>query len=386
MTEPMRTMGRQAWADVRDERTARMALACVSEPGDKGLGELVAEDGAEAVWRSLWEGRRESRWGRRLGVVRLREVLSVMHQRRIRFIMPGDAEWPGQLDDLSHAEHVGVKARPLGLWAAGPGHLAEWADGSLAIVGTRISTPYGETIAADLAADVAARGVTVVSGGAYGIDVCAHRGALSARGRTIAVLASGLDAPYPRGNARVFEEIRAQGILLSELPPGDRPSRPRFLSRNRVIAALATGALMVEAKIRSGAQNTLRWADKLSRHRMAVPGPVTSAQSEGPHQELRDGATLVSSAAEVLEIIAPMGQETLPFPHGPSRVVDQLEAIQVDVFEAVPGSGGLLPEQIAEKCGRDLRTTLAVLGELEQIGLAEEDVRGRWRLRSGAVG
>ncbi|WP_432560475.1 DNA-processing protein DprA [Granulicoccus sp. GXG6511] len=371
---------------VRDERMARMALASVSEPGDKALADLVAAEGAEAVWHSLWGPRRASRWGRRLESGRLREIVLAMQQRHLRFIMPGDAEWPEQLDDLTHVKQDKVHARPLGLWAAGPGHLAEWANGSVAIVGTRMSTRYGEALAADLAAELATRRVTVVSGGAYGIDICAHRGALAVRGRTIAVLASGLDEPYPRGNARVFEAIRANGILLSEMPPGERPSRPRFLGRNRVIAGLAVGSLMVEARIRSGAQSTLGWAEKLSRIRMAVPGPITSAQSEGPHFQLRTGANLVTNVAEVMELVAPMGQETLQFPQGPRRVVDDLGDALTEVFEAVPGSEGLSADKIAASCGRDLMSTLGALGELEELGLVEEGHGALWKLRSGSVG
>ncbi|MDO5681398.1 MAG: DNA-processing protein DprA, partial [Propionibacteriaceae bacterium] len=362
--------------EVGDERLARMALASVSEPGDKQLADLVDSEGPLAVWSSLSGSRRDTRWGRRKALVRLQEMVLVMQRRGIRFVMPGDTEWPEQLDDLAHVELGRVQARPLGLWVSGPGHLAAWVRDSVAIVGTRTSTHYGEVVTGDLAAGLALRDMTVVSGGAYGIDVCAHRAALAVDGRTVAVLASGVDQPYPRGNARVFDEIRARGLLVSELPPGERPSRPRFLSRNRVIAALSMGSVMVEARVRSGAQNTLGWAERLSRVRMAVPGPITSAQSEGPHHQLREDATLVTSAAEIIERIAPMGQQTLPLPQGPSRVVDRLPADLNDVFEAVPGSGGRLAEEIAAACGRTLVQTLTDLGNLEERGMIEENAEG----------
>lgn len=383
---------RQSTADVvRDERTARMALACVSEPGDKGLAELVETAGAEATWHSLWSTERDTRWGRRLPSVRLPEIVAVMRHRQLRFVMPGDSEWPTQLDDLAHVEQDGLRARPLGLWVAGPGHLRDWADRSVAIVGTRTSTRYGDAIATELAADVAAAdvaaaGVTVVSGGAYGIDVAAHRGALAVRGRTIGVLASGVDQPYPRGNARVFEEMRSQGLVVSELPPGERPSRPRFISRNRVIAALALGSVMVEARLRSGAKNTLRWAEDLSRVRMAVPGPVTSVFSEGPHHQIRNGATLVTGAPEVLDAIGRAGQDVLPFVSGPTRVVDGLSPDLGEVFEAVPGTGGLTAAEIGARCGRDLREATAALSELEDLGLVMVRAANLWVLRPGAVG
>lgn len=371
---------------VRDERMARMALACVSEPGDTQLGEIVAASGAEATWHSLGSARRDTRWGRRLASVRLAELIAVMRHRRLRFVIPGDSEWPDQLDDLAHVGREKIKAQPLGLWVAGPGHLKDWAARGVAIVGTRTSTRYGDAIATDLAADLAASGVTVVSGGAYGIDIAAHRGALAVRGRTIGVLASGVDQPYPRGNARVFEEMCGHGLVVSELPPGERPSRPRFLARNRVIAALAIGSVMVEARLRSGARNTLGWAEDLSRVRMAVPGPVTSAFSEGPHEQIRAGATLITSAPQIREAIGRAGQDLLPFAKGPARVVDRLSDSLTEIFEAVPGAGGLTAAEIGAKCGRDLRDAIAALGELEDLGLVRTNSGNLWVLRPGAVG
>ncbi|MDO5499603.1 MAG: DNA-processing protein DprA [Propionibacteriaceae bacterium] len=370
---------------VRDDRMARMALACVTEPGDKALCDLVTAEGAEAVWASLTGERRSTRWGRRLGSVRLARVMVEMRQRRLRFVVPGDEEWPGQLDDLAHVEQGGIQGQPLGLWVQGPGHLAEWSAGSVAVVGTRTSTRYGEAVAAELGADLAASGRTVVSGGAYGIDISAHRGALAVRGRTISVLASGLDEPYPRGNSRVFQEVSTSGLLVSELPPLERPTRTRFLGRNRVIAGLAVAAVMVEAKVRSGAANTLAWAEGLSRTRMAVPGPVTSAASEGPHEQIRTEAKLVTDAAQVCAELARVGQDMLPIPLGPMRPVDQLTPVQREVFEAVPGRGGLTPEAVAGRCGHGLLTVLGALEELEAAGLVLHGPRG-WRLKPGAVG
>lgn len=314
------------------------------------------------------------------------EVVAVMRHRRLRFLMPGDSEWPDQLDHLAHVRRENIKAQPLGLWVAGPGHLRDWAARSVAIVGTRTSTRYGDAVATDLAADLAASGVAVVSGGAYGIDIAAHRGALAVRGRTIGVLAGGVDQPYPRGNARVFEEMCGQGLVVSELPPGERPSRTRFLGRNRVIAALALGSVMVEARLRSGARNTLNWADDLSRVCMAVPGPVTSAVSEGPHELIRAGATLVTTAPQIRDAIGHVGQDVLPFVRGPARVVDSLSDSLTEVFEAVPGTGGLTAAEIGAKCGRDVRDAIAALGELEDLGLVRTHSGNLWVLRPGAVG
>lgn len=372
-------------AQVCDERTARMALACVSEPGDNALGQLVEAEGALAVWDSLAGPRRSTPWGRRLPGARLAEVRAGMRRRNLRFIMPGDEEWPARLDDLAHVGQGAIKARPLGLWAAGPGHLAQWTARSVAVVGTRTSTRYGEAVAADIAADLAQSGVAVVSGGAYGIDIAAHRGALAVHGRTVAVLASGLDQPYPRGNARVFAELCEHGLIVSELPPGERPSRPRFLGRNRVIAALGVGAVMVEARLRSGAKNTLNWANDLGRVLMAVPGPVTSVYSEGPHDLIRSNGTLVTSAAQIREAIAKLGQEMLPIERGPDRVVDHLDDLLREVFEVVPGRGGRSATEVAERCGRDLLSTIDALAQLEELRLIVNGDRG-WKLASGSVG
>src|SRR5262249_3667012 len=161
--------------------------------------------------------------------------------------------------------------------------LAEACERAVAIVGSRASTSYGDHIATDLAYSLAEQGWTIVSGGAYGIDTAAHRGALAAHGCTIAVLACGIDRPYPTPNASLFDRIGENGLLFSEWPPGPDPHRHRFLIRNRVIAAAGRGTVMVEAGRRSGARFTLARAHRLNRVCVAVPGPVTSAMSVGCH-------------------------------------------------------------------------------------------------------
>ena len=176
------------------------------------------------------------------------------------------------------------------------------------MVGSRAATAYGSYVAAEFAASVAARGWAVISGGAFGVDASAHRGALGADGVTVAVLACGVDVPYPVGHTELFEAVAAQGVIVSEWPPGRTVNRLRFLVRNRVIAALATGTLVVEAGERSGAVNTARHARDLGRRLMAVPGPVTSDQSAGCHRIIREWqGTLVTTAAEVIEHLSPVG-------------------------------------------------------------------------------
>jgi DNA processing protein len=174
----------------------------------------------------------------------------------------------------------------------------------LSIVGARACTGYGSYIAGALGADLASAGIAVVSGAALGIDAAAHRGALAVGGPTIAVLACGIDRVYPRAHEVLLHAIAERGAVLSELPPGAAPTRFRFLHRNRIIAALGVGTVVVEAALRSGSLVTARLAAELGRVVMAVPGPVTSDQSAGAHELIRDGATLVTEASQVREAYA----------------------------------------------------------------------------------
>ncbi len=247
-------------------------------------------------------------------------------------------------------------------------------------------------MAAEIAASVAARGLAVVSGGAFGVDAAAHRGALGADGVTIAVLACGVDVPYPAAHTELFDAIAAQGVLVSEWPPGRHVSRLRFLVRNRVIAALATGTLVVEASQRSGAVNTARHARDLRRRLMAVPGPVTSDLSAGCHQVIREWqGTLVTSAAEVVEHLAPVGE---PAGRRPGTVVqlagrrqappafprDLLDLESARVLDAMPRRGGIGTVRVAQRAGLAPAATATLLGKLATGGFVERCDDG-WRLR-----
>ena len=295
-----------------------------------------------------------------------------------RFVVPGDEEWPASVEDLAGAEPIQRRGgRPVGLWLRGPGRLAEWLERSVAIVGSRASTAYGNGVASDLAGDLADLGVTVVSGGAYGIDASAHLGAVAAGGRSIGVVANGVDVAYPPGNARLFEAFGRDHLLVSELPPGAHPTRVRFLARNRLIAAMAQGTVVVEAALRSGARNTAGWALACSRPLMAVPGPVFSRASTAPHLMIRNGqATLVTSAAEVVEMISEMGQGMLSLVQGPTRRTDALSQAQLAVFEAVPARRRASVGDVALAAGLSIPATLAALSQLESAGMVEGDVRG----------
>ena len=313
----------------------------------------------------------------------------------IRLSCPGDAEWPGALDQLG-------QGRPYALWLRGHADLRFACSRSVSMVGSRAATSYGGHVAGEIAADLGERGWTVVSGGAYGIDAAAHRGALAAEAVTIAVLACGVDYPYPAGHADLFAAIAGQGLVISEWPPGRHPARTRFLVRNRVIAALGCGTVIVEAGERSGALNTARHAATLGKPLMAVPGPVTSAQSAGCHRIIRDwGASCVTRAADIIELLSPLsvpdalapggpgyagarrrsGPASRPDPDAdrtPSR--DDLDPDSARVLDALPTRGGAGTSTIAVEAGVDLDTVLRCLGRLAGYGFIERCDRG-WRLR-----
>lgn len=308
--------------DALREAEARLALSLVVEPGDPRVVGLLAEhaatdvaaavrSGSGALAAHLPEAWRDAapRVDRDLASARRRA-----DEQGLRWVVPGDREWPRGLDDLDHVEpHGGSTGAPLGLWVRGPADLAGLAEEAVAVVGARSCTAYGSECAAEIAADVADQGGTVVSGAAFGIDAAAHRGALVQDRPTVAVLACGADVEYPRTHASLLRRIAQDGLVVSEQAPGQVPMRSRFLSRNRIIAALAVGTVVVEAARRSGSLNTLYWADALGRVTMGVPGPVTSQQSAGVHQAVRDGrAVLVTTGREVLDAVAGITSDVVP--------------------------------------------------------------------------
>ncbi|MBO0815518.1 MAG: DNA-processing protein DprA, partial [Actinobacteria bacterium] len=278
-------------------------------------------------------------------------------------------------------------AQPYALWLRGNADLRFSCLRSVAIVGSRAATAYGSYVASEFAASVAARGWAVVSGGAYGVDAAAHRGALGAEGVTVAVLACGVDVPYPAGHKDLLDAVAAQGVVVSEWPPGRNATRLRFLVRNRVIAALAPGTLVVEAGRRSGALNSARHARDLNRALMAVPGPITSDLSAGCHHIIREWqGTLVTSAAEVIECLSPVaaapGQSQLAPRRAASAVLnrDELDLETAAVLDALPSRGGMGPSRIAHRAGLDPATVVRCLGTLAAGGFAERCEQG-WRLR-----
>ncbi|MFV0406198.1 MAG: DNA-processing protein DprA [Propioniciclava sp.] len=363
------------------ERLARMGLACVVEPGDPRLVPLLTEYGAEEVWASMVSPAAPGAWGRRATTVDVKRVVKLTGELGLRFIIPGDQEWPQSVSVLDHGELVqDAGGAPVGLWVGGSHPLSALVSRSVAVVGARACTPYGEQVAADLAASLAERGCTVVSGGAYGIDAAAHRGAVAVRGRTAAVLAGGVDRPYPRAHQELFGTIAELGAVVSEIPPGQHPTRRRFLTRNRLIAALTGGTVIVEAGLRSGARNTVSWAMACGRPVMAVPGSVHSVTSVTPHRLIREGvATLVTTAADVCELLGSPGEGLVDEPTVP-HLLDDLAPEQRAVREVLPVRGGRDAGEIAVRSGFSMAACLRTLAELEACGHAEMTSEGRWRL------
>ena len=307
--------------------------------------------------------------------------LEMLQRRGGRLITPDDDEWP----TLAFAAFGGAPVRdkpqgrpPLALWVIGPVRLDGIAERSAAIVGTRAATAYGEHVAAELSAGLVERDVAVVSGGAYGIDGAAHRAALAAEGITVAVLAGGLDVLYPAGHSALLHRIGQEGLLVSEYPPGVRPARHRFLTRNRLVAALSGATVVVEAALRSGAASTAAWARALGRVVCAVPGPITSMASAGCHALVRSGAELVTRADEVVEMVGRAG-EFAEDPPRPTDVLDALSDAELQVYEALPGRGVRTADEIAVAAGLPAATVLGPLAMLEIAGLVQRE-EGRWRL------
>jgi len=375
---------------VTADRLARLALSRLAEPGNLRMTALVAELGAERLYAELVAGRdpRGTRTdlAERLAGIEPERDLERAAALGMRWVVPGDTEWPSALDDLDDVEPLQRMGRaPLGIWVRGPLRLDE-LPAAVAIVGSRSSTTYGTDVAAELAAGVSRAGSAVISGAAFGIDQASHRGALAAGGPTVAVLACGVDRAYPAAHHRLLDHLAEHGAVVSELAPGCAPTRLRFLARNRIIAALSRGTVVVEAAIRSGALNTANWSLRLNRPVMGVPGPVTSAPSEGVHRLIRSGAaTLVTQAEEVLEMTGRVGDHLPELPQAPSTARDRLTRRQQQVLEAVPLVRPAGPDSVARTAGIGAAEVTATLDGLRRQGLVERLPTG-WRLADDEVG
>jgi DNA processing protein len=370
-----------------DERLGAWAyLSRVAEPPCPQLRALARRVGpieaAERVRRGAVDSTIAERTESRRELNCASEDLDVLSRLGGRVVTEDDDEWP----TLAFVAFKGVgdakrpKAhQPMVLWMVGPARLDAIAERAAAIVGTRAATAYGEHVAADFAAGLAGRDAAVVSGGAFGIDAAAHRAALAVDGCTVAVLAGGVDVRYPSAHTALLRQISESGLIVSEYPPGVRPARHRFLTRNRLVAGLSRATVVVEAGARSGAANTAAWARTLGRPVCAVPGPVTSSVSVGCHALLRDGETnLVTRAEDVIEVWGHIGA-LAPGEPRPISVLDELSDTEKQVYEALPARGARSVDEIAVASGLPPTGILGALAMLEVAGLVVHH-QGRWKL------
>ncbi|MET9202692.1 DNA-processing protein DprA [Gordonia sp. NPDC003585] len=368
--------GRAAWA----------YLARVAEPPSAPVIDLVEAlgvlDAAHAIRkRSVPSGHDAALLATesRADVDRSRADLDDAQRIGARLVTPDDDEWPGYaLLSLATADTAARGGVPLALWVRGPMRLDDLTLASVALVGSRAASSYGEHVTATLASGLCSNGFAIVSGGAFGVDGVAHRAALGSAGQTVAVMACGIDRDYPAAHTQLLREIARVGAVISEYPPGTTAAKHRFLTRNRLVAALSGATVVVEAGRRSGAANTAAWARKLGRPLGAVPGPVTSATSVGCHRMIADQqAALVYDVDGVIALVRPEGNGDAP--GGRGRPTDGLSDEQKRVHDAIPGRGAVTLAEIAVSSGLDLPAVRSALAALDVAGLVAAD-GGGWCL------
>lgn len=393
---------RPAGSDVDPRACAAAAtLGFVSEPGDGVLGHLVAALGAIRTAELLLDDRPAAevtgeagehgasvsvhevaaglqRWRPRRDHAAFARGLAQAARVGARLVLPADPEWPDGLDDL------GVHA-PLALWLRGD-VASLTRRPSIALVGARAATGYGEHVAVEAAAGLVDRGFCIVSGGAYGIDGTAHRSALASGGTTVAFLAGGVDRFYPVGHEALLARIAETGAVVSEMPCGAAPTRWRFLQRNRLIAAAAQATVVLEAGMRSGSLNTAGHAAALGRPLGAMPGPVTSPASAGCHRLLREfDAVCVTDAAQMAELVGAVGSPDAAGPEAGStapRAIELLTSDERRVLDALGVRRARTVTELATRSGLGTGAVLGALGALDATGLARRVDDGWVRLRS----
>ena len=384
------------------DRFARATWTGIAEPGDRVAGALVSAFGAAGALTAVverWDidrivtalaaadaepangdelAKAMERWAPRLKSSVALVALKQAARYSVRLVVPGDECWPQGLGDLG--DHA-----PIALWLRGNESTLASAGQSIALVGARAATGYGEHVTMEASAGLVDRGYTIVSGAAYGIDGMAHRAALASSGQTIAFLAGGVDRFYPSGHEALLTRIVEVGAVVSELPCGQPPTRWRFLQRNRLIAAASRATVVLEAGWRSGSLNTAGHAAALGRPLGAVPGPVTSAASAGCHRLIRDfGATCVTSADEMAELVpllegASSGADDHPQPEqrgSDQRGSEQRSSDQVRVLDALAPRSARSVEDVAGRAGLSVAQVQTVLGTLELDGVVVERENG----------
>ncbi|QIG40488.1 DNA-protecting protein DprA [Microbacterium sp. 4R-513] len=368
--------------DDEHELAARIVWSHLVEPGDGIAGRLIAELGAAAALEAIATDRPSGtpeltskeledghkRWMPRLAAAPIRVALEVAARAQVRLVVPGDGEWPTQVADLGpHA--------PVALWVRGDRAALARLRPSVAIVGARAATSYGEHVAMEFAADLAGSGIPVVSGAAYGIDGSAHRAALATGGLTVALVAGGVERPYPAGHSQLLNRIASAGAAVSEVPCGSAPTKWRFLQRNRLIAALSDVTVVVEAGWRSGSLNTAAHALEMGRAVAAVPGPVTSAASAGAHRLLRDGAVCVTNADDVRELLGRRSGDGHLFDLRDDRPPTD---DRTRVRDALSARAWRDVEELARRSGMSAADVEGILGLLQLNGEVESGYLG-WR-------
>jgi DNA processing protein len=382
------------------ERFARATWSGIAEPGDLIAGILVRALGAGAALTALLERHKRTRvlhaladagvedvlpnalamaferWMPRLAANSALGSIRLASRCNARLVIPGDDEWPASLGDLGRHE-------PLALWVRGkPGAVSRMTD-SVALVGARAATGYGEHVAMELSAGLSDRGVGVISGAAYGIDGMAHRAALASSGFTVAFLAGGVDRFYPSGHDALLTRIASHGLVVSELPCGSPPTKWRFLQRNRLIAAASKATVVVEAGSRSGSLNTAAHASSLGRPLGAVPGPVTSLSSAGCHRLLREfNAECVTNTDEVMALFSPLTEQsesggTIGENNADERVSHR-SPDQLRLGDALSSRSPRTTSDLAKRAGLSIARTSSLLGSLSLAGSVVEGERG-WK-------
>ncbi len=341
---------------VVDSRTADHIVERLRERGIDGAKALTLADVRGAI----------TRWRPKLSLTRALATVRAARHLGAQFIVPGGALWPRALDDLEvHA--------PVGLWVRGNPTRLGALKRSIALVGARAASGYGEHVATEAASRLASRNIAIVSGAAYGIDGAAHRATLSEGGITAAFLAGGIDRFYPSGHSALLSHIVDRGIVLSELAVGAAPTRWRFLQRNRLIAAATRATVVLEAGHRSGSLNTAGHAAALARPLGAVPGSVTSPGSAGCHRLLREyDAICVTNATEMAELIGDT-------PRDPSvALATSSHCAASRVVEALQIRRARRDHDIADRSGLSIEAVRAELGILNALGVVEE-VQSGWK-------
>ena len=386
-----RIVGRPLTEAEAREYFARATWSGLAEPGDRlanivlrRLGAPLALDAMIEKWdaermlehldseASLQEvGDAIGRWRPRFDSSTAVRSLTQAGRFAARLLIPGDPLWPTGVDDLG--DHA-----PLALWVRGTDAALASLAQSIALVGARAATGYGEHVTMEASAGLVDRGYAIVSGAAYGIDGMAHRAALASHGHTVAFLAGGVDRFYPSGHDALLTRIVETGAVVAELPCGQSPTKWRFLQRNRLIAAASQATIVLEAGWRSGSLNTAHHAATVGRPIGAVPGPVTSAASAGCHKLIRDlTAVCVTNADEMAEL-APLGDavSSRSRPERPS-------AERTRLLDALSDRSARAVSDIASRAGFSVEATQALLGALELEGAVTERERGWVRMRQG---